>query len=56
MDMAKDIVTHLRPGAVLVLSGLLTTQASDVAKAYTDQGLAQPLRMDREEWSALVWA
>ena len=55
-DMAPDIVRHLKPGGVLVLSGLLGIQAAGVAEVYVQEGLPQPRRMDSGEWSALIWS
>jgi ribosomal protein L11 methyltransferase len=56
MDMAPAIVAALAPGGTLVLSGLLTDQAEDVARVYIGQGLPEPRHMVRGEWTALVWA
>jgi len=55
IQMAPLIIRHLKPGAALILSGLLTTQAPDVAQAYTRLGLPDPIRKDSGEWSALLW-
>jgi ribosomal protein L11 methyltransferase len=38
-----------------MLSGILTTQADDVARAYTTQGMPEPERRDDGEWSGLFW-
>ncbi len=55
-DMAPRIV---RLGGskpfVLVLSGILTSQADTVAAAYKAQGLPEPIRRPRGEWTALVF-
>ncbi len=55
IDMAPHLKAHLKPGAPLVLSGLLTTQAADVARAYTILGMPEPVRRDQGEWSGLFW-
>lgn len=55
IDMAPYLAATLKPGAALVLSGLLTTQAAAVAKAYTALGMPEPVRKDQAEWSALFW-
>ncbi len=55
MDMAGSIVAALAPGGTLVLSGLLTDQAGDVARVYIEQGLPAPRHMVRGEWTALIW-
>jgi len=55
IDMAPYILKHLKPGGALMLSGILTTQAADVARAYTTLGLPEPERRDDGEWSGLFW-
>ena len=55
IDMAPHLARHLKPGATLILSGLLTTQAACVARAYTALGMSEPIRKDSGEWSALLW-
>lgn len=54
-EMAADIVRACRPGACLVLSGLLEIQADGVTAAYKAQGLPEPRRIIDGEWAALVW-
>jgi ribosomal protein L11 methyltransferase len=45
---------HLAPGALVILSGLLTHQARGVIAAYRARGLV-PLRHLRiEDWSSLL--
>lgn len=39
---------------LLVLSGLLNSQADDVEKAYTDLGWVRFSRLSRDEWTALI--
>ncbi|MBI4805424.1 MAG: 50S ribosomal protein L11 methyltransferase [Desulfovibrio sp.] len=55
INMAPYILKHLKPGGALMLSGILTTQADDVARAYTTQGMPEPERRDDGEWSGLFW-
>lgn len=55
IDMAPHILKHLKPGGALMLSGILTAQAADVARAYTRQGMPEPARKDDGEWSGLFW-
>ncbi len=55
MEMAPRLAAALRPGGVLVLSGLLTLQADAVTAAYRARGLPDPARVVQGEWSALVW-
>jgi len=51
-DMAPDLIRHLAPGGVAVLSGLLSDQALEVTASH------RPLRLVRDiglgEWSILV--
>ncbi len=53
--MAPDIVKHLTQQGVLILSGILEEQALEVSKCYQNQGLNEPLQLQHEEWSALIW-
>jgi ribosomal protein L11 methyltransferase len=53
--MAPRLVTHVAEGGLFVLSGLLETQADDVAAAYRAAGLGEPLRRVSGEWASLAW-
>jgi ribosomal protein L11 methyltransferase len=53
ITMAPDIARALAPGGFLVLAGLLTPQAEDVAAAYRRQGLRIERRERRGEWTIL---
>ncbi|WP_300154953.1 50S ribosomal protein L11 methyltransferase [Solidesulfovibrio sp.] len=53
--MAGRLVRHVAGGGLLVLSGLLTTQAPDVAAAYVAAGLPEPAVRESGEWAGLVW-
>ena len=53
IDLAPDMAAMTRPGSVVVLSGLLATQADEVAAAYAAHGLTQRRRTDLREWSTL---
>lgn len=53
--MAPQLCSHLAPGARLVLSGILSEQAPDVARAYRSQGLGTPEILRMDEWVALCW-
>ena len=55
MAMARLLVRHVAPGGLLVLSGILETQADDVAAAYQATGLGQPVRRVSGEWASLSW-
>ena len=52
--MAGPVAATLAPGGVLVLAGLLTTQATRVAAAYTARGCRVIGRTDHGEWPTLV--
>ncbi|QYE34504.1 50S ribosomal protein L11 methyltransferase [Polymorphobacter sp. PAMC 29334] len=52
--MAGPVAATLAPGGILVLAGLLTTQARRVAAAYTARGFRLVDRLDRSEWPTLV--
>ena len=54
-NMAKELVGLIALNGKLVLSGILTTQADDVEKAYQEAGLGKALRYSSGEWTALVW-
>ncbi len=53
--MAARLVRHVAAGGLLVLSGVLTTQAPDVAAAYRAAGLPEPVVRESGEWAGLVW-
>lgn len=55
MDMAPGIIRCLKPGAHLILSGILTTQAERVEAAFTAHGLPAAGHSRKDEWSALIW-
>ena len=54
IELAPDMARHTGPGALAILSGLLTTQAEAVLAAYVAQGFALQTRDDIGEWSTLV--
>ena len=55
IDLSQRIVWACKPGACLVLSGLLEIQADSVEEAYMAQCLPKPRRVIDGEWCALVW-
>ncbi len=55
MAMARLLVRHVADGGMLVLSGILETQADDVTAAYQATGLGQPVRRVSGEWASLTW-
>ena len=52
--MATPMARLLAPGARVVLSGLLTAQASAALAAYRAQGLALERRIVLDGWATLV--
>ncbi len=54
VDLAKPMAAHTAAGAAAILSGVLTTQADDLAAAYSDAGFGLSRREDIGEWSTLV--
>lgn len=55
IEMAGDILEHVKPGGVLVLSGILNEQANAVAAAYERRGIGKPEITSQGEWVVLVW-
>ncbi|HEY4167590.1 MAG TPA: 50S ribosomal protein L11 methyltransferase [Reyranella sp.] len=53
VELSPAIARALVPGGSLVLAGLLTSQAGDVAAAYRRQGLRIEHREDRGDWAIL---
>lgn len=56
IDLAGDIARVVRPGGVVILSGLLRTQARAVRAAYVTRGFRFVRRLDLDAWSTLVMA
>ncbi len=54
IDLAPEMARYTLPGGRVVLSGILTTQADEVAGAYQTQGFTPERRDDLGEWSTLV--
>lgn len=52
--LARDLAYHLAPGGVAILSGLLTTQETQVLAAHRLQGLVLTGRVRRDGWSTLI--
>lgn len=55
-QLAPDVVSLLRPGGALVLSGILDTQARSVEDAYRKAGLGTASTRTDGEWAVLTWA
>jgi ribosomal protein L11 methyltransferase len=54
IDHAGDLVRHMAAGGRLVLAGLLTSQADDVAAAHREYGAEIANRHDLGDWTTLV--
>jgi len=52
--MAQEVRAALRPGAIVILSGLLRGQRRAVFAAYRSRGFAMERRLDRDAWTTLV--
>ncbi|WP_210529009.1 50S ribosomal protein L11 methyltransferase [Rubellimicrobium arenae] len=56
ITLAPDIAAAAAPGARVILSGLLTNQADEVAAAYAKAGLTEIEREEIGEWATLILA
>ena len=54
IDLSGDIAGALRPNGVVILSGLLRSQARAVRAAYAARGFRAVRRIDIDAWSTLV--
>lgn len=54
IQMAPDLVAHLTPGGIAILSGFLTRQERWVLKAHTDVGLKLINRYRINGWGTIV--
>lgn len=54
IDLVPDMARYVTQGGRAILSGILTTQADEVAAAYAAGGLTLERRDDYGEWSTLV--
>jgi ribosomal protein L11 methyltransferase len=53
-QLAGPMARHLAPGALVILSGLLTHQATAVIAAYRARGLVPLLHLKIDGWSSLL--
>src|SRR4051794_2621004 len=53
-QMATPMARHLAPSALVILSGLLTSQAASVISAYRARGLVPVRHLRIEGWSSLL--
>lgn len=56
INLAMPLVKRLKPGAPLILSGVLDRQAEAVAAAYKAAGMGGPSVIVQGEWVSLVWS
>lgn len=54
IELAPAMAAHAAPGGILILSGLLVTQAPDVTAAYVAAGFTLTAREDIGDWATLV--
>lgn len=52
--LCEDLVRHLRPGGVLIGSGILTIESAGVIEAFTKRGLVLMDHIQEEEWSGIL--
>lgn len=52
--LANDLVSALRPGGILVTSGIIANRATDVEQAFAAAGLQPVERLEEGDWVALV--
>ncbi len=52
--LCEDLVRHLRPGGVLIGSGILSLEADGVIQAFTERGLVLIDHQKEEEWSGIL--
>ena len=53
IELAEKIASLVKPGGVLVLSGILNEQAASVADAYREQGFGVAEPVSQEDWCRL---
>ena len=54
IELAPAMATHVAPGGIAILSGLLVVQAGSILAAYAAAGFAEVGREDIGEWGTLV--
>lgn len=54
VDLAPDMMKSIAHGGKAIMSGILTTQAEDVAQVYESHGFTRERRDDLGEWTTLV--
>ncbi|MGR3433610.1 MAG: 50S ribosomal protein L11 methyltransferase, partial [Shimia sp.] len=56
VGLAPELVAHLAPGGIAILSGLLNDQADEVADAYAAAGAGERARRAVGDWTTLTLA
>ena len=54
IELVPDMARYVAPGGRAILSGILTTQANEVAAAYAEAGMPLSARDDLGDWTTLV--
>lgn len=54
VDMKKEIVSRVRPGGGIILSGILAAKADWVAEEYAEEGARCAERREDGDWAALL--
>ncbi|KFL26063.1 hypothetical protein JP75_25620, partial [Devosia riboflavina] len=54
MGLAPGMSRIAQPGASIILSGILETQAQAVIAAYAENGMPLLQRLQRKEWTTLI--
>jgi len=54
MGLAPGMSRIAQPGASIILSGILETQAQGVIAAYAENGMPLLQRLQRKEWTTLI--
>jgi ribosomal protein L11 methyltransferase len=55
MRLANAANQHLAPEGVMVLSGILQWQETQITQAYASLGLSLSARLVMGDWVTLVW-
>jgi ribosomal protein L11 methyltransferase len=55
VDISSGLAAAIRPGGVLVLSGIIEPREPDVVEAFSKLGLTMKRRDQMEDWVSQVW-
>ena len=53
--MSENTSEHLKKGGILVVSGIIETQAKDVEDAFISKGFTLKDKLDKNDWNAFVF-